>query len=157
MQTRTRIVLVGVLALALLALCVHYGAVYDDNWPYPSAERLAEDSDAYEGDRVLLMGEVRSVDGDADRIVIVSDDIFEVTVHGFDERVEPGGFVQVLGTVREGGTDLYAERIVVVERDRGDFHYKLGTSALGAILGAGAFLWYWRIDWRRLTFEVRDG
>lgn len=153
--------MVAALLVVASGLCVHYGAVYDENWPHPTGEQLEErGTEPFVGERVLLFGEVRSVDADADEITIhVSDDgavAAELEVSGVEKRVEPGGVVQVYGLL-ESETELRADRTVVVNRDPSATAYKLGTSLLGVLLAVGYFLRQWRVNVREVAFEPRAG
>jgi hypothetical protein len=120
---------------------------------------LAEDPDSWDGERVLLFGEVQ--ERTADGFVMTVEDNSEtvvrtVTVQGTDAAVEAGGVVQVYGRLSERGTRQQAESVVVVNGTPGDSQYKLLTSLLGGLLAAGLFLRYWSIDWRALQFVSRD-
>jgi len=162
MATRHRVIVLVVLAFALGGLCVHYGATSDENWPHPSGDQLAEEPGDWDGERVLLFGTVREVDGDEKRLVVeVEDDAGDVArvveVRGTTAAVEPGGLVQVYGELTERGTVQHADRVVVVHASPASQWFKLGASGVGGLIVSGAFLRYWRIDWRRLRFEKRGG
>ncbi|QLH81513.1 hypothetical protein [Halosimplex pelagicum] len=151
--------LVGVVALlgVLGGLCVHYDATAPTHSPYPETEALATDYGSHVGEDTLLFGTVRRVDAAADRATIRVDSdegTFEMTVHGFTERVRPGGVVQVYGTLGEGRI-VDASTVAVVNPAGGSKGYKYAASAVGALLVVGLFLRRWRVDWRSLTFEVR--
>ncbi|WP_336326829.1 hypothetical protein [Halovenus sp. HT40] len=159
MERRYRIVFIGIFAFLTLGLCIHFGASYDQNWPHPTGDQLGEDPDGWDGERVLLFGEVEEQTTDG-FVMIVEDDsetvVRTVTVQGTDTAVEVGGVVQVYGRLSEQGTRQRAESVVVVNETPGDSQYKLATSLLGGLLAAGLFLRYWRIDWRALRFVSRD-
>ncbi|MXR50409.1 DNA-binding protein [Halovenus sp. WSH3] len=158
MDRSRRIVLLGVLLALTLGLCVHFGATYDRNWPHPTGEQLAEDPAGWDGERVLLFGEVqeRTADG---LVMTVEDDsetvVRTVTVRGADVSVQVGGVVQVYGRLSERGTVQRADSIVVVNESPSDGQYKLLTSLLGGMLAAGLFLRHWRIDPREFAFRAR--
>ncbi|QCS42034.1 DNA-binding protein [Natrinema versiforme] len=160
MRPAIRLAVVATLLVVLGGLCVHYGAAYDENWPHPTGDQIQDrGADAFVGDRVLLFGEVRAVDADAETITIhVTDDsdavAAELTVTGVEQRVEPGGVVQVYG-VLESASTMHADRTVVVNRDPSATAFKLGASVVGLLLAAGHFLRHWRIDVRELAFEPR--
>jgi hypothetical protein len=160
MRLARRVAIVAVLLVVLGGLCVHYGATYDDNWPHPTGDQIQEQGlEAFTGDRVLLFGEVRAVDADAETITIrVVDDNDEVAaeleVRGVNDNVAPGGVVQVYG-VLESGAVMDADRTVVVNRDPSATTYKLVTSVIGLLLAVGYFLRQWRFDIQRLAFEPR--
>lgn len=148
-------------ALALVGVAVaggvHYAALYDQKWPYPTEDELHADYDQYVGKQVLLFGDVESIDRTANRATIevrADDGSITLTVEGIDAAVETGGVVQVYGTIRPGHT-VTASDIVVVEESSGKRLYKFGVSGVGAVLALAAFFRYWRIDWSSLTFEPR--
>lgn len=160
MDRRVRLAGVALCLLLAVGLCVGYGASYENGWPYPTGDELADEPAGWDGERVLLFGEVRerttdglvmSVENDAGEVVR------EVSVHGTGVRVERGGVVQVYGQLSERGSVQTAESVVVVNRSPADSLYKLATSALGGVGAALFFLRYWRIDWRRVRFERRGG
>ena len=160
MQPRYRLLAIGLVVVTTFGLCVHYGMAYDDNWPHPSADELSEDRSAYDGERVLLIGEVTAVSGDSDLTMALetsAGETIEINVQGFNSAVEPGGVVQVYGPLAEGGTVQHADSTVVVNERPGDQTYKLGVSVLGGLATAGLFLYYWRINLRKFRFEVRHG
>lgn len=158
MKTRYRLALVAVLLVVLFGLMVHHGGTSDREWPsHPDARTIAEDPAAYDGERILLFGRVKSVDDEADRLVMVSQGTLEVEVREFEKDVEPGGVVQVYGELSQESSVQHADSTVVVNHDAGAEQYKLAVSALAGVVPAGLFLWYWRINWRDLSFEVRNG
>lgn len=59
--------MIGLVILVTAGLGVHYGVAYEDNWPHPTHDELVEDRGAYDGESVLLIGEVTEV-GDGDRL-----------------------------------------------------------------------------------------
>ncbi|KDE59103.1 hypothetical protein EL22_24620 [Halostagnicola sp. A56] len=164
MDRRRRLALGIVLSLALLGLCIHYGAAYDDAWPHPTGDQLAAHGSEYDGERVLLFGDVQTVAGN--RIAIhVTDDGGDVAadleVRGVDTAgLEPGGVVQIYGTLEfeetrtHDGTVL-ADEVVVVNASPRAGAYKYVASGLGGLFAAGFFLRYWRIDIRQLRFVPR--
>ena len=158
MRTHYRIALVGVFLVLTFGLCIHWGATDNRTWPSSAdAETIAENPAAYDGERVLLFGTVQSVDADANRATMVSGGVLELEVRDFEKNVEPGGIVQVYGELDQKSSVQYAENTVVVNNSAGAEQYKLAVSAIAVLLAAGLFLWYWRIDWWNLSFEVRHG
>lgn len=157
MRPRTRILTVGLLIVLLGGLCIHYGATYDDNWPYPSDDALLEDPEAYDGEDVLLIGTVLDVDRDAAQVVLESDDALEIVVEEVDVEVVAGGTLQVYGELSERASVHTAESVIVVNEGAGDRWYKNGVSGIAGLITAGLFVYYWRIDWRTLSFRRRDG
>lgn len=161
MRVRVRITVILSLLLLTAGLAVHYDATYENEWPYPTGDQLAEDPDGWDGERVLLFGTVTSVDAEHNRLVMeIEDGAGEVArvveVRETSASVSPGGVIQVYGVLSNRGTVQSADAVVVVNEDPSDQRYKLGTSVLGVGLAAGLFLWYWGFDWRRLEFEHRD-
>lgn len=158
MRAASRIVIVAALLLVLGGLCIHYGATYDDNWPHPTGDPLQERGiEPFVGERVLLFGEVRTVDSDSITIHVPDDNnevAAELEVHNIHDRVEPGGVVQVYG-VLESETVLRAERTVVVNRGPNAAASKLGASVVGLLLAVGYFLRHWRIDIHNFAFQPR--
>lgn len=136
---------------------VYYDATWERHWPYPTEDQLYDDYERYVGERALLFGTVQSVDPHAGTAVVVVDagtGEFALTVRSIDATVEPGGVVQVYGTLAADRT-IVAESVVVVERDPGERHRKLGISVVAVGLALAAFFRYWRIDWPTMTFEPR--
>lgn len=154
--------LVGVLALlgVLGGLCVHYDRAAPTHTPYPETAALATDYGAHVGEDTLLFGTVQRVDAAADRAAIRVDSdegAFEMAVNGFAERVEPGGVVQVYGSLRAGRT-IDASTVEVVNPAGASKGYKYAVSAVGALLALASFFRRWRVDRESLSFEVRaDG
>jgi threonine synthase len=120
---------------------------------------LANDPDGWDGQHVLLFGEVDRQTADG-FIMTVEDDsgtvIRRVHVNGVDADVASGSVVQVYGQLSDGGTVQTADSVVVVTAGSGDHRYKLLTSLLGGLLAAGWFLRQWRIDLRALRFVSRE-
>ncbi|RKD98099.1 DNA-binding protein [Halopiger aswanensis] len=159
MRRAVRFVMAAVFLTALLGLCVHYGATYDEGWPHPTGDQLRDDYDAYVGERVLLFGEVRSVDAESSSITIhVTDSADEVAaeleIHDFEKPVEPGGVVQVYG-VLEADRTMTPIQTIVVNGGTTAFYYKLGASVTGVLLAIGYFLVHWRPTVRGFGFEPR--
>lgn len=160
MRLAVRFAVAVICLVALVGLGVHYGATYDRNWPHPTGDQLQADYDASVGDRVLLFGDVRTVDGETNTIVVhVTDSAdavaAELTVRGVDEQVAPGGTVQIVG-VLEADRTMTADRTVVVNRDPSGLYAKLGTSVVGVLLAVGCFVRYWRPTVHRVGFEPRS-
>ncbi|WP_226479842.1 DNA-binding protein [Natrinema amylolyticum] len=160
MRPGSRLIIVAALLVVLGGLCVHYDAAYDENWPHPTGDQIQEQGlEPFVGDRLLLFGEVRTVDSDAKTATIhVMDDSDEVAaeleVRGVDSDVKPGGVMQVYGTL-ESETVLRADRTVVVNRGPDATAYKLGASVVGLLLAIGYFLRQWRVNLREFAFEPR--
>lgn len=163
MRRASRFAVAAVCLAALFGLCVHYGGAYDENWPHPTGDQLRDDYDAYAGERVLLFGEVQSVDREAGTAVIrVTDSADELAVEleidGVGEiadDVDSGGTVQIYG-VLEADRTMTPDRTVVVNRDSSDHRYKLAASAAGGLFAVGYFLRHWRVNRHALAFEPRS-
>lgn len=148
---------VAVLLFALLfGSFVHYEAAEDEHDPYPSTEEIATAYDAHIGDRALLFGTVKSTEPGRLTVNVESDEgDFEMTVHRAGVAVEPGGVVQVYGTL-EPGYIIDPVTVEVVNTSGNSAGYKYGVSAVGALLVAGLFFRYWRLDTDEWAFEVRS-
>ncbi|MEZ3115677.1 hypothetical protein RYH80_07075 [Halobaculum sp. MBLA0147] len=157
MKVRCRLVVLGLAVACSVAMGIHYDAMFEDRWPYPTDNELAKNYDAHVGKETFLFGTVTSV---GDRVVHVQVDArgetYTVRVRSFDAAVRPGGTVQVLGVVRPDRV-LAADRVVVVESSRESRLYKFGVSILGAGLVLVTVFRYWQIDTAGLTLEAKDG
>ena len=152
-----RAAVVGLVVVCVAGMGVHYDTRYADQWPYPTGDELATDYDAHVGQETFLFGTVVSVDDDTARVRVDADaGAYTLRVRSFDAAVEPGGVVQLLGTVRPNGV-LVADRIAVVNPSSGAQLYKYGVSVVGAALVLVAFFRHWRVDTDRLTLVARDG
>jgi len=149
MRRVSRLSAVVLLLVCTLVLCVHYGATYDENWPHPTGDQLAEEPGGWDGEQVLLSGTVETVGEEqfSMRVETDSGDVARVVaVRGTGVDAEPGGTVQVFGELAEQGTVQHADRVVVVVASPGYHPSKFGISVLGLGLVAGFFLRHWRID-----------
>lgn len=159
MDRRIRLLAAGVLLVGTLGLCVHYGATHEAGWPYPTGEQLATDYDRHVGERVLVFGEVRSVEEGVVVRVLHSPGEFTTDLVVVGEEVEvlaevgPGGAVQIYGTL-EPNHRMDAEA-VVIERDRGETLYALVASLAGIAVAVGSTTRYWRVNARELRIEAR--
>ena len=154
---------IGVICLLLcvaVGLCVLYAEA--DRQAAPDVEAITADPGAYDGQEVLLFGEVVSVDAtDRTVVIVVGEDperefaVESVSVSTID-AVERGSAMQVDGMLTEGSTVIRADAVVVDYRHGADFQYIYGASLLGGLLAAGGFLWYWRVDPRRGFVPRRD-
>lgn len=161
MQIGYRVGLIVVLSLLLLGLAIHYGATFPDAYPHPTDQQLAEDPAGWDGDVVMISGEVIDVDSAGGSVEVAieyrNELVTVVTAEGVEAEVEPGGHIQIYGELDDGATGMNVEETVVVNRGPADNLYKLGLSVLGVGLAGATFLWYWRIEWRRLQFMPRRG
>lgn len=156
MELRVRVGVALLLVVVLFGTFVHYDAVEDEHDPYPTEEALAEQYNAHGGERTLLFGTVQSIGNDQFVIEIESDvGPFEITVRDGSVPVEPGGVVQVYGTLGPERT-IDPSRVEVVNRSGGSALYKYGVSALGALLVAVLFGRFWRVDTDSWALEVRE-
>jgi|GEM_PF-633912 len=158
MRLTSRIIIITTLLVALGGVSVHYHTTYDENWPHPTGDQLQEQgTKTFVGERVLLFGEVQTVNPDVITIHITDDSdnvAAELEVTGIEDRVKPGGVVQVYG-VLESKTKLHAGRTVVVNRDPSATIYKLGVSVVGLVLAVAYFFRQWQIDFQKLAFKPR--
>ncbi|MFC7071576.1 DNA-binding protein [Halovenus rubra] len=158
MQRRNRLLFIVVFLAGVAVLCVHYGGVYDRNWPHPSGAQLADEPGGWDGEQVLLFGTVTETteEGFVMAVKTASGDTARIlTVYKDQTEAKSGGLVQVYGELSNRGTIQHAESVVVVNEGPDDSQYKLSVSAVGILVAAGAFLRYWGIDWHRLQFYTR--
>lgn len=152
-----RFALVVLLLLATAGLGVAADATYEDRWPYPTADTLGTEYADHTGETTLLFGTVETVDDGTARIRVEYDEgTFEMTVRNFDASVQPGGAVQVYGTLEPDRT-IDAERVVVVNPAGSSLLFKYGISVVAVVLFLLLFFRYWRIDWQSYSLEARDG
>lgn len=158
MKLWVRVAMAVLLVAVLFGTSVHYKVAEPDHDPYPQEEKLATDYDAHIGEQALLFGTVQSVEDDRLLVQVESDaGPFEMTVSNATARVQPGGVVQVYGTLGPEQV-IQPERTEVVNASSGSDTYKYGVSAAGALLVAILFVRYWTIDTDEWAFEVRaDG
>lgn len=157
MRVWVRVVIMLVLCLTLGGLFVH-AAVTEDKWtPYPDAADLSSGYDSYVGQQLMVFGTVTEASDDEMEIKAESDrKTITLRVTGTRTVVEPGGVVQVYGTLEPDRT-IAAERVEVVNSSRWSEFYKYGASAIGALGFLLLFVRYWRIDRDTWTLEARDG
>jgi len=157
MHRLVRIAVVALAVAAVFGMGVYYGSVERQHWPYPHEDELATNYGDYTGERALLFGTVESVDraeGVARITVDADPEPYTMTVERFDAPVEPGGAVQVLGTLRSDRS-MTAERTVVVNPDGRSAPYKYLVSAVGALVVLAVFFRRWRVDGESLAFAPR--
>ncbi|MFU1782663.1 hypothetical protein ACM16X_14875 [Haloarcula japonica] len=157
MRVWIRVVIVLVLCLTLGGLFVH-AEMTEDKWsPYPDAVDLSTGYDSYVGQRLMVFGTVTET-GDGEMQIKIENDGSALTlrVTETEAAVEPGGVVQVYGTLEPERT-IAAERVEVVNSSRWAEFYKYGASAIGAFGFLLLFFRYWRIDRNTWTLEARDG
>lgn len=158
MRRGVRLGAIAVLFVLTVASCVHYGATYDESWPHPTGDQLAEDPGGWDGEQVLLFGTVETIGGDQFTMTVETDAgeaARVVEVRGSSVGAEPGGIVQVYGTLSEEGTVQQADRVVVVVESPDEQFSKYAISIVGLLVVAGFFLRHWRIDVWKLAFTAR--
>ena len=156
MKTRTRALLVALAVVLVLGAGVHYDSQYGSQWPYPDHDALATEYDQHVGSDALVFGTVQSADDGTARIEVYhTGGSFEMTVEKFDATVQPGGVVQVYGTLERDRT-ITASNVVVVNPAGSSTLFKYGVSLVGAALVTVLFFREWRVDVTELAFEVRD-
>lgn len=146
------VVIVG----AIGGLCVHYATTSTANHPYPTHDDLAVDYDASVGEDVRLFATVERVDASADSATVRVDSderTFQMTVEGFDTPVQPGGVVQVYGTLRTDHV-VTARNVAVVNPAGASKRYKYGASVVGALFVLAVFFRSWGFDTNTLAFGV---
>lgn len=157
MKARYRALVALVLLAGLGGLTVHADVTADDRWPYPGPDSLEANYDRYVGQRTFVTATVAAVDGTEMTVEDdTADSVLRLRVTGVDAPVEPGGVVQVYGTIRPERT-IAAERVEVVNSSFGAELYKYGASAVGALGFLLLFFRYWRPDTDTWTLEARDG
>lgn len=155
-----RLAAICLLLCAAVGLCVVYAEA--DRWTYPDTEEIELDPGAYDGEQVLLFGDVQSVDPATQTAVITagSDPELEFRVEALDEStvesIGEGSEIQVFGVLAEQSTVVVADEIVIDIGYPVDRLYVYAASLLGGLLAAGGFLWHWRIDLQRLRFVPRS-
>lgn len=157
MKTTRRLALAVVLLAATLGLCVVEDATHRQRAAAPTAEEVATDYESAVGQQTLLTGVVESVGEDSVTLRIESrGPSITLTATGADPAVDPGGVLQVFGTLEPEQT-IAAERTVVVSQSGSDETYKWAVSAVGVALFLGLFFRQWTVDYRALRVEVREG
>lgn len=156
MDTPSRIIALCVLLVATSGLCVQYDRT--DLWSYPSTDEIATDPAAYDNQEMFVFVVIEEVNA-TDGTIFVDSSPSRIDVSALDpmfvDTLSPGASVQVYGTLREQSQLLVAEEIVIDYHGSDERLYTYVTSLLGAILAAGGFLRYWRVDWRAFGFEPR--
>lgn len=157
MRVWVRVVIVLGLCLTLGGLFVHAAVTEEQRSPYPDAEDLSAGYDSYVGQEVMVFGTVTDTSENGIQIRAESDGTaITLRVTETEAAVEPGGVVQVYGTLEPNQT-ITAERVEVVNSSRWAEFYKYGASAIGALGFLLLFFRYWRIDRDTWTLEARDG
>lgn len=147
----TRLLLLGVLAIVLAALAVHYGATAPAHEPYATTEDFIRDYPGHVGKQVYFWSQVDRVSADA---LVVRTGSLTLAVENASVTAAPGDVAQVYGTLRSDRR-VDARRIVVSKR--GNMRYMYAVSGLAGLLTATLFARSWRIDLRTLSIRVREG
>lgn len=143
-----RLLFLGILTIALVAMAVHYGASAPRHEPYPTGEDITRDYSAHIGERVYFWSRV--VRTTPDRLVVRTGSL-TLSVET-PTTADPGDVAQVYGTLRNDRR-VDARRVVVSKR--GEMRYMYAISGLAGLLTAGLFLRSWRFDPRMLSFRSR--
>ena len=157
MRTSLRLLGIAVCLLLVAGMGVHFDAVDDDHWPYANATALDANYGDHVGERTFLFGTVQETDRANETVAILVETEqgqLPLTVSGVDESVNPGGVIQVYGTVRPGGR-LAAENVVVVNPAGSSKLFKYAVSLVGVLLVVALFFRHWQIDVGELGFEVK--
>lgn len=153
-----RLLGIVVLVAALFGLGVYAEASVDSRWPYPPNELLAENYDQYVGQETLLFGTVEEIREETALIEVDHDSgSVLMEVQNFEGTVQPGGTVQVYGTL---GSDyaIDADRVVVVNSSARSGLFKIAISALAVGLYLVVFVRDWSLNLDTLELEGRaDG
>ena len=137
---------VGVAGLlcVLTGLCVWYGTLGPDPaaWVFPRNGQVLADTASYVGERVVLTGQVVSVDP-----VVVSlagaDEPVRFRLEGVDRPVARGVTIQAYGVVESTRT---LRTLGVVTTRPGGLAYAVVMSILGGLLVVARSIRDWRID-----------
>ncbi|MDT3434243.1 hypothetical protein [Haloarcula sp. 1CSR25-25] len=157
MRVWVRVLILFGLCLTLGGLFVH-AEVTEEQWsPYPDAADLSSEYDSHVGQQLMVFGTVTETGKGGMNIRAESDGTaITLRVTGTEATVEPGGVVQVYGTLEPDQT-ISAERVEVVNSSRWAEFYKYGASAIGALGFLLLFVRYWRLNRDTWTLEGRDG
>jgi hypothetical protein len=157
MRLGLRLLGMVVCVLLVVGMGVHYAAVYDDRWPYPDGTTLDRNYGDHVGERTFLFGTVQETDRANETVAMLVETErgqLPLSVSGVDRAVQPGGTLQVYGTVRPEGR-LAAESVVVVNPAGSSALFKYAVSLVGVVLVAVLFFRHWRIDLDGLGFEAK--
>jgi hypothetical protein len=117
--------------------------------PYPAAEDVKADYQAYIGDQINFWG----------RVSMVQEDTIGVTygqtlyIQTSDLSVRSGDWIQVYGTLRPE-QKLVVERIVVIPQS--NRLYMIAVSAGGVLLALVVFVCHWKLNTEHWTLIPRD-
>lgn len=158
METWSRVAVGAVLLGAVIGMVAYHDTARTAHEQYPTPTEIERNYSAHVGERVLLWGSVESITEGKSRVtihVLTGNGTMPMDVSGFNATVQPGGNVQVYGTL-ETGHSVTAINVVTVNSTGSSRLYKYLVSAVGALLVVGQFFRYWRIDTDAVGFEVRS-
>lgn len=156
--------LLGLLVLsgALFGLAVYHDAGADERVDHPTQREVIESYDTWVGRATTLNGVVRQTGAggftmEVFRSASLRPEPLLVDVGGTIPTVDTGWTVHAYGTLGPDRT-MTAERVVVVNRGGSARAFKLGLSAVGALLVLVLFFRNWTVDVEELAFvPKRDG
>jgi len=157
MHPGVRLLGVVLLGLLLVGMGNHYETSFEDNWPYPTGDALDADYETHVDEQTFLTGTVQTVDRENETVEILVETEhgqLPLTVSGVCRSIQPGGALQVYGTV-EPDHHLAANNVVVVNPAGSSKAFKYAVSLVGALLVVGLFFRHWRVDTDDVGFEVR--
>ncbi|MFB6149810.1 MAG: hypothetical protein ABEJ48_09110 [Halobacteriales archaeon] len=143
------------LAVLLVGMFVHYGAVAPAHDPSPTAAELRADYASHVGDSLYVWADV--IDRDADHVTVQfgsPPDGIVLSVRTTRADIDRGDVIQLYGTLRPNRV-VVPDRIVVSDRTGLTGLYTV--SVIAAVGTAAAFLRSWRFDRSQYGFVPRDG
>ena len=157
MHPGVRLLGVVLLGLLLVGMGSHYETSHEDHWPYPGGTELHTEYEKHVGEQTFLSGTVQSVDRENETVEILVETEhgqLPLTVSGVSRSIQPGGALQVYGTV-DPDHHLAADSVVVVNPAGSSKAFKYAVSLVGALLVVVLFFRHWRVDTDDVGFEVR--
>lgn len=157
-----RIAAVTIFLLGLTIVCIGF-ATLDPNPAvnrYPGTEDILENTNAYVGDRVAVVGTVVQTEP----LVIVDDysrvrdgrvvsGTIRYTITDTQTNPNEGDSVQVFGTLTDSRTVQAANTVAV---PAGNYRYMYAVSALAGLWVLTRVLRQWRLDWTRFALAPRS-
>lgn len=155
-MTLQRVVIAVVLVVALVGLGVIHDVTGESRWPYPSTDDIREQPEQYVGEEMVISGPVTGINGSTVTVrVKYTGGTYPLTVTGVDTTVQPGGNLQVYGTVQPGPR-IDAQRAYVVNQAGSSRIYKYVVSLLGVAVFLLQFFRHWRVNPTEWTLEARS-